>query len=435
MIPTMMGSAPSQGGPAELRRLSSWVVLLVAVATLLPAACTCGPEIPGTTDDDTETTIATESSATNGSTDTGPSTRCGDGIPAAGEHCFDQVDLDVPADHLVVGDFDGDGVPDIATNRFEDGAGVVQLVLWRPGGAPVVQDPVESRSRSELSLLVDDFDGDDDADLVVVVPGELRLHRNDGEGQLSPEVLDDTGIFWPSAPIDVDADGRSEIIAGTGSGAQVQVYALVAGAWTPQGGPYGMSACAAYSLLTTDLDADGKDDVVEVGWPGECPAFPDYDADLIPIAVFHGVGDGSLSLVGELATGAQPVQAVAGDLNGDGISDLAVVNQGSSDLSVLVGTGSLGFDPQRRLDFDDLGAPLRHAAVGDADGDGAPELLVTVGGSLYAVTDPLGASTVTELAETTHPVMVADFNADGVLDIVLLRPGSPLRVSILVSNP
>lgn len=196
-----------------------------------------------------------------------------------------------------------------------------------------------------------------------------------------------------------------------------------------------MSACVAYSLLATDLDADGNDDVVVVGWPGECSAFPDYDADLIPVAMFRGQGDGTLAFFGELATGIQPIEAVSGDLSGDSIPELAVLNQGSLDLSVLMGMGSFGFAPQRRLAFDDLGTPLRNAAIVDLDGNGTQELLVTVDRHLYAVADPLGASTATALAETTYPVEVADVNADGVLDIVLLRPGSTLRVSVLVSDP
>jgi hypothetical protein len=404
------------------------------MATLLQVGCMCGPEIAATATDG-ETAIDTGSSTTSGSTETSPTAGCGDGLPVAGEYCFERIDLDVPARHLAVGDFDGDGVPDIAANHFEDDAGAVQLILWDPEGSPAVQNPVESRSRSELSLLVGDFDGDDDADLLVAVPGELRIHRNDGEGELSPALLDDSGIFWPLAAIDIDADGRSEIVAGTGSGPQVQGYGLAGEEWTALGEPYGMSACVAYSLLAADLDADGNDDVVVVGWPGECPAFPDYDADLIPVAVFRGQGDGSLAFAGELAAGIQPIKAVAGDLSGDGIPDLVILNQGGLDLSVLTGAGSLGFAPQRRLVFDDLGTPLRNAAIADADGDGTLELLVIVGERLYAVADPLGAATATALAETTYPVEVADVNADGVSDVVLLRPGSPLRVSVLVSDP
>lgn len=431
-----MGSALPHDSVDEPRR-SPWPTFAFAMATLVPIGCTCGPEISGTATD--SETASDTASSTHGSTETIPSAGCGDGIPVAGEYCFERIDLDVPARHLAIGDFDGDGVSDIATNHAEGGMDTVQLVLWRPGADPIVHDPVQSRSSSELSLLADDFDGDGDTDLLVAVPGELRLHRNDGQGRLSPALLDDSSISWPVAAIDLDADGRSEIVAGTGAGPQVRAYGLVGEEWTAQGEPYGMSACVAYSLLTTDLDADGHGDLVVVGWPGECPAFPDYDADLIPIAVFRGQGDGTLALAGEPAAGVQPIAAAAGDASGDGISDLVILNQGSarstSDLSLLTGTGSLGFASQRRLAFDDLGTPLRNATIADADGDGTHELLVTVGDRLYAVADPLGTSTATPLAETTYPVEITDVNADGVADIVLLRPGSPLRISVLVSDP
>jgi hypothetical protein len=45
--------------------------------------------------------------------------------------------------------------------------------------------------------------------------------------------------------------------------------------------------------------------------------------------------------------GSRPDTVVAGDFNGDGISDLAVANAGSNNLSVLLGNGD-GSRPRRR---------------------------------------------------------------------------------------
>jgi hypothetical protein len=416
----------------------SWPASFIGSAALLGTACTCGPEVAGTADGSgsgSGTGTATSAAdATTAESDTGTMAGCGDGIPVAGEYCFERIDLEVPAEHLAVGDFDDDGVPDIATNYSEAGVGTARVVLWRSGADPVIGDPVESSDGSETDLLVGDYDGDGDEDLLVAAPFELRLLPNDGTGVLSAGIVDDSRIFWPVQSIDADGDGRDEIVAGTGSGAHLEIYSLVQDTWEGTDEPYNMSACLAYALLSFDLDGDGHGDVVEVGWPGECPAFPDYDADLIPVAVFRGVGDGSLSFVAEFETGVKPVQASAGDLNDDGVADLAVVNQGA-DISVLLGIGQASFAPQQRLEFDELGTPLRSVAIGDVDGEGHDELLVIVDDHLHAVRAPLDAGEQTELAETTRPVALADLNADGVQDVIFLRPGTPQAVSVLLSDP
>jgi len=62
-----------------------------------------------------------------------------------------------------------------------------------------------------------------------------------------------------------------------------------------------------------------------------------------------------------------------GDFNGDGIPDLAVVNRGANDLSILLGNGDGSF--QAAKDFGAGDSPIG-AAVGDFNGDGALDLAV-----------------------------------------------------------
>src|SRR5262249_34999465 len=59
------------------------------------------------------------------------------------------------------------------------------------------------------------------------------------------------------------------------------------------------------------------------------------------------------------------------DFNQDHIPDLVVANHDSGDVSVLLGHGDGTFEPQRR--FDATAAPFA-LDVGDLDGDGLPDL-------------------------------------------------------------
>ena len=62
-----------------------------------------------------------------------------------------------------------------------------------------------------------------------------------------------------------------------------------------------------------------------------------------------------------------------GDFNGDGKPDLVVTNQGSDNVSVLLGNGDGTF--QGRMNFS-AGSGADGVAVGDFNGDGMPDLAV-----------------------------------------------------------
>jgi hypothetical protein len=85
-----------------------------------------------------------------------------------------------------------------------------------------------------------------------------------------------------------------------------------------------------------------------------------------------------------------------GDFNGDGKLDLAVANENSHNVSVLLGNGSGGFGPATNFA---AGAPFS-VAVGDFNGDGKLDLAIANAGS-NNVSVLLGASAATSSSLTT----------------------------------
>jgi hypothetical protein len=87
---------------------------------------------------------------------------------------------------------------------------------------------------------------------------------------------------------------------------------------------------------------------------------------------------GQFQLLASYAAGDNPVSVTVADVNGDGIPDLLVANQGSNDVSVLIGSTATGVwtaTRYQRLNSGGLG-PLA-VAVRASGGSNGPDLLVS----------------------------------------------------------
>ena len=115
------------------------------------------------------------------------------------------------------------------------------------------------------------------------------------------------------------------------------------------------------SVSIGDLDGDGAPDL----------AVANNDSD--DVSVLLGAGDGTFAASSASPRGPSRRPLSIGDLDGDGAPDLAVANGGSDDVSVLLGAGDGTFAAQQRFAAGDGPSSV---SIGDLDGDGAPDLAV-----------------------------------------------------------
>ena len=281
-----------------------------------------------------------------------------------------------------VGDFNGDGKPDIVLANYRSNS--VQLFLNRGSGIfrAGVSFPLP-KNHDAQDLVVADFNRDGHADVAVIIQGEdtVDVLLGDGKGGFGPvasyrvsgpkEYVRPRGL----AVGDFDGDGKLDLATADSNGMS-GTASVIFGDGQGHFGP-GMHVQVAEGqarvtgVAAGDLDGDGRDDLVAVQDPGSA-------------SVMLGKKGRKFSAPTLVATGKEPRAAVIADLDGDGKKDLVVANCGDNTVNVLQGLGDGTFAPPHRYSTQVNGAGLcpLAAAVADFDGDGKLDIAVANGGEI-----------------------------------------------------
>lgn len=341
---------------------------------------------------------------------------------------------------IATGDFNGDGVPDLAVANqegFGSASGSVSVLIGKGDGTfqPEVEYlPVSGHTES---VAVGDFNGDGKLDIAVVqqegndnsLTGRLTLLLGNGDGTFREGKTYVTGSQGSSVAVgDVNNDGKLDLAVASGSGTSI-FLGNGDGTFNTSGIYYpGRDA-----VLLADLNHDGKLDL----------AVTNENAGTISISL--GNGDGAFGDSTTYPAGFGPISIAIGDFNQDGNPDLVVANASSADtgtggttVSVFLGNGDGTFKPRASYP---VGSEPTSVAVGDFNKDGKLDLIVAVFdvGEGDAVSLLLGNGDGTfqppvEYMAGTGPdfVLAADLNHDGLLDVVAANSNSN-DVSVLLN--
>lgn len=269
------------------------------------------------------------------------------------------------------------------------------------------------------AMAAGDLNADGREDVVVALPetgqvavlvsgdrfGNAATHITDlGGTPADLAVCELTGDDSPDILIADSANGRLMVLPGNGDGTfGAPGYADIPG--TP------------VQLTTGHWNADGNLDVAAIGAPEEAA-----------LHILLGDGAGGLTLAGTLATGAQPIDVVHGDVDGDGAEDLAVLRTppGQRRVETYLGDGAGGFPAGSETEIG--WESTASIAAGDLNQDGLCDIAVSSAGILLSNgdgsfrTQPFGivGPTAAEIGGT----LVDDLNDDGYLDVAVTNQRS-----------
>jgi hypothetical protein len=233
---------------------------------------------------------------------------------------------------------------------------------------------------------------------------------------------------------DLDGDGKPDlVIANTWNTSSISIFRnTTTGATISFALKLDYAADnAPYSVAISDLDGDGKPDIITANNGSD------------HISLFRNTSTpGNISFDNRIDISAPtvPYSVVANDLDGDGKPELIYMTQNtSSNLSVMKNKsvkGSFAFD--NPIVLANLPAPFV-PAVGDLDGDGLPDIAASCGGGYIVVKKNTstpgnlsfsGLQMTFSTADYAECVAIADIDGDGKPDLAATNRGTK-SVSVL----
>jgi len=333
---------------------------------------------------------------------------------------------------IAIGDLDGNGALDLVT--ADEGSHTVSVVLGNGGGTFGI--PEYGVGQWPRSLATADVDGDGSMDLAVAsaISTTVSVLLGNGDGSFGARADFTTGGFPYSVAIsDLDADGRSDLVVAnwvdyTSYLGTVSVL-LGNGDGTFQPKVDYPAGITPGSVVVADLNADGRVDMAVPNTPA--------NSSTNTISVLLGNGDGTFGPRTVFATDGGPWSLAVADLNEDTRLDIVSANYGSpSTVSVLLGNGDGTFLPGTTVPTGSFAHNTQLTTVVDLDADGHTDVIAGRM-ALLGKGDGTFASPIAFANGPPEFMAMADFDADGQLDLATATPGFDYlagEVGILLGN-
>jgi Bacterial Ig-like domain (group 3)/FG-GAP-like repeat len=326
---------------------------------------------------------------------------------------------------LAVGDFNGDGKPDIAVTDDVSKQVVVYLNSGNGSFSSPITTTIQMGALGAGAIVAGDFNEDRKLDLIVgtIAGSQANIFLSgNGDGTFTQgQTLPGSFGFFGAAVADINHDSHLDLIAG-GNGTLYVYLGDGHGNFTPQSFTNQGPSDAFFSVVAGDFNNDSKIDFVATAFNSN------------NLRYFAGNGDGSFAAPSVLTSHfSNPRFLASADFNGDGKRDLLL---GLPDIaSIILGNGDGTFQLNNNLFLPTplpinplpttAGAPV--VAAADMDGDGKIDavaadsasntmnVFLNDGSGKFPQTTP---DFTTSVPAAYNQLQIADLNGDGLPDII-----------------
>jgi len=341
-----------------------------------------------------------------------------------------------------IADLNGDGRPDIIVANEQSNNVTILLGDGRGGFIQAKGSPFPA-GHDPNDIAIGDFNRDGKLDLAFANHEEKHLTVLLGNGQggftpapNSPFAVEVKPHTHGVATGDLNGDGNLDLVTDSWGNDQVSVlFGDGRGSFSTSGTFLDVGKMPYQRVRVGDINGDGKSDIITTNLEG----------DNVTILLGDSKGDFKQSAGSPFPCGDSPFNFAIGDVNGDGKPDLAIVNSPSSTadrhgkdgLTILLGDGASGFRMLAGSPFATGRIPNR-VAIGDVNGDGVADIAVSSPDGNNITLFLMGSkgvvsSSIIAIGGKPKGLAIRDLNGDGKADMVITN-NSDNTVTVILSK-